>query len=165
MTSIIRRFYDPLGFLSPIIVKFKMFFLRHCEQGGEWDQALSGDILLKWQTLTEGLRKAPSFSIPQFYLREGDVSTTSCCLHGFCDALFGAYAAVIYLVARTTSKSCLRFVASKTWVTPGRELTIPRLELLSTLLLARLLGSITKRLSPNLSLGKPTCYTDLQVAL
>ena len=56
VTSIIGRFYDLLGFLSPIVVKFKMFFFNTlCKQGGEWDQALSGDILLKWQTLTEGL--------------------------------------------------------------------------------------------------------------
>ena len=93
------------------------------------------------------------------------MSTSSCCLHGFCDASFGAYAAVIYLVTRTTSKSCVWFVASKTRVTPRRELTIPRLELLSALLLARLLGSVMKSLSPNLSLSEPTCYTDSQVAL
>ena len=93
------------------------------------------------------------------------MSTTSCCLHSFCDALFGAYAAVIYLVTWTTSKSCVQFVASKTRVTPRRELTIPRLELLSALLLARLLGSVIKSLSPNLSLSEPTCYTDSQVAL
>lgn len=51
------------------------------------------------------------------------------------------------------------------WVSPCRELTIPRLELLLALLLARLLASVTRSLSPNLSLGQPTCYTDSQVVL
>ena len=42
---------------------------------------------------------------------------------------------------------------------------IEGLELLSALLLARLLSNVTKSLSPNLSLGKLTCYTDSQVML
>lgn len=164
VTSIIGKFYDPLGFLSPIVVKFKIFFKTLCERGGEWDQTLSGDILQEWQTMVESLQRSPTFSIPRFYLTGIEANSTSYCLHGFCDASFSAYAAVIYLVSRTTSESSVRFVASKTRVSPRRELTIPRLELLSALLLARLIDSVTKSLSSTLSLCEHTCYTDSQVA-
>lgn len=87
------------------------------------------------------------------------------CLHGFCDASKEAYAAVIYLVARSDSQVCVRFVVSKTRVVPRQELTIPRLELMSALLLARLIDGVKKSLSSNLSLEQPTCYTDSMVAL
>ena len=86
-------------------------------------------------------------------------------LHGFCDASKGAYAAVIYLVVQIGSERYARFVASKTRVAPRRELSIPRLEPLSALLLARLLESVARSLSPNPTLGQSMGYTDSQVAL
>ncbi len=145
IASTVGKFYDPLGFLSSVVVKFKMFFKELCEEGFEWDQKLVGDALLKWQSLISGLKGAPIFSIPRFCMQNVD---TACSLQGFYDASTGAYAAVVYLVAQPGSEPCVRFVASKTRVTPRRELTIPRLELVSALLLARLLDAVTRSLSP-----------------
>ena len=59
----------------------------------------------------------------------------------------------------------VRFVASKTRVAPVHEQTIPRLELLSALLLAKLLTSVATSLESELPLSLPTCYTDSKVAL
>ena len=42
---------------------------------------------------------------------------------------------------------------------------MPRLELLSALLLSRLMVSITRSLESILTLSEPTCYTDSKVAL
>ena len=69
-------------------------------------------------------------------------------LHSFCHASMGAYTAVIYFVAKMSSELCVRFVAPKSRVAPCQELTIPSLELLSALLLAWLLESVMKSLSP-----------------
>ena len=132
-----------------------------------WDEKLTGDTLSKWLLLVESSKEVPIFSIPRFFLQGQDVSNEdmSSNLHGFCDASMEAYAAVVYLVAQSESQMWVRFVASKTRVTPCQQLTIPRLELLSVLLLARLFDSITKNLSSNFSLKNRTCYTDLQVSL
>ena len=43
--------------------------------------------------------------------------------------------------------------------------TIPRLELLSCLLLARLTSTVSLALEPEINLDEPICYTDSQVAL
>ncbi len=43
--------------------------------------------------------------------------------------------------------------------------TIPRLELLSAHLLARLMNSISASLESELTLTQPSCYTDSEVAL
>ena len=59
----------------------------------------------------------------------------------------------------------MRFVASKTRVAPVHEQTIPRLELLSALLLSRLVTSDTTSLESELPLSQPTCYTDSKVTL
>ena len=87
------------------------------------------------------------------------------CLYGFCDALKKAYVAVIYLIIRTSTKTCVQFVVSKTRVAPIQSHTIPRFELLSALILARLMSTTTNALSPHLKLDFPRYYSDSQVAL
>ena len=48
---------------------------------------------------------------------------------------------------------------------PVKKLTIPRLELLSALLLARLVNTTRSALEHEINVGDPICYTDSQVAL
>ena len=40
--SIIGRFYDPLGFLSPITIRFKVFMQKLCRSKLACDQVLEG---------------------------------------------------------------------------------------------------------------------------
>ena len=60
-------------------------------------------------------------------------------LIGFCDASLKAYGAVVYLRLEGESQVYVSFVVAKTRVTPLGNI-IPRLELLSALLLARLIS-------------------------
>ena len=66
------------------------------------------------------------------------------------------------VTTETSRVSCL--VSSKTRVTPIKEVSIPRLSLLSALLLARLINSVKEALRDELELGSPVCYTDSKVA-
>ncbi len=59
----------------------------------------------------------------------------------------------------------VRFIVSKTRVSPLKPQTIPCVELLSALLLARLLKSVTTSLESEIQLNDPTCYTDSKVSL
>ena len=59
----------------------------------------------------------------------------------------------------------MRFIASKTRVAPLKLQAIPRLELLSVLLLARLMTSIATSMGAELQLEEPICYTDSEVLL
>ena len=90
---------------------------------------------------------------------------SSCSLQGFCDASKEAYAAVIYLVMKINHERSVRFVMSKTRVSPLKTQTIPQLELLAALLLARLMNSVTRCLEPELNLTEPLCYTDSEITL
>ncbi len=78
-------------------------------------------------------------------------------LCGFCDASRGAYA--------TPAGQVVKFVTSKTRVAPLKKQIIPWLELLSALLLARLITSVSASLECEVKLAPPRCYSDSKVAL
>ena len=37
IVSLVGRFYDPLGYLAPVVVQFKVFLRELCEAKLEWD--------------------------------------------------------------------------------------------------------------------------------
>jgi hypothetical protein len=133
-----------MGFLSPVIIKFKMLFQALYEEKQDWDQLLTGDLLQRWKTLVSELQSSPAMSMPRCFLDGVAGKAKSFSLHGFCDASKHAYATVIYLVIETPNGRFTKFVVSKTRVAPLKSQTIPRLELLSALLLARLMHSVTE---------------------
>ena len=88
--------------------------------------------------------EAQTISIPWCCTEQADEEVNSYTLFGFCDASLRAYAAVVYLLMETENEHVVKFLASKTRVSPLRKQTIPRLELLSALLLAQLMESILR---------------------
>ncbi|CAB4004997.1 Hypothetical predicted protein [Paramuricea clavata] len=75
-------------------------------------------------------------------------------LHGFRDASISAYAAVVYLVVTTTTRRYATFVTAKARVAPSQKQTIPRLELLSAVILARLMKNTYEALKSVLELDE-----------
>ena len=101
---------------------------------------------------------------PRGYFKNLNGQVESNCLYGFCDASKRAYVAVIYLVTRMSTDTYVQLVVSKTRVAPIRSQSIPRLELLSALLWARLMSTTTTALSSQLKLESQKFYSDSQVA-
>ena len=92
--NVAKRFFDPLGVISPLIVWFKVLFQQLCEAKTGWDEPLSGKALGDWKKLTSGLQRAESISLPRCCIED---TARSYSLQGFCDASQKAYAAVVYL--------------------------------------------------------------------
>ena len=165
VVSMTARFFYPLGVVSPVTVLFKMFFQRLCEARVGWDDALTGDLLREWNRLLSALQGSETLAIPRCYLTGIPDPPQSARLVGFCDASAKAYAAVVYLRLESEARLNVRFLAAKTRVSPLGGMTIPRLELLSALLLSKLIVGIRIALQSELSLGDPVCYTDSRVEL
>ena len=164
IVSLSGRFYDPLGFITPVTVQYKVLIQELCRAGVTWDETLQGDLLKRWQSLVQGLRDCHPIIIPRYYALTVD-SVHTYQLHGFSDASNVAYAAVVFLLIKSSSNSKAIFVASKSRVAPLQQQTIPRLELLGALLLARLITTISDNFKPEMTLDSPVCYTDSQIAL
>ena len=163
--SLAAKFYDPLGFVSPITVQLKILFQSLCKAGIEWDEPLNGDLLDRWKLLVSGLLKAETITIRRCYLDGIIAPVVNYSLQRFCDASLLAYGAVLYLKIDTDAGSHVRLLTAKTRVSPVQTQTIPRLELLGALLLAKHVVNVTSALKSEIILSKPTCYTDSRVAL
>ena len=137
--SLATRFFDPLGVISPITVRFKLLFQRLCENKTGWDEPLTGTLLTEWKSLTSDLERCEPISIPRYCIGVGSSNVKSYSLQGFCNASQRAYAAIVYLRVETEFAVHTHLLSSKTRIAPVKGVTIPRLELLSALLLARLI--------------------------
>lgn len=85
-------------------------------------------------------------------------------LHGFSDASKRAYGAVLYTKCISPDGSVdVELVCSKSRVAPLKPMTIPRLELCGTLLLARLVEKTVSAMK--IPFSNVTLYTDPQVCL
>lgn len=162
--STVSKFYDPLGVISPIVVQFKILFQELCKEKRDWDDPLEGSCKSSWQRLVAQLQDSKPIILPRCYYTgiEEEVITNE--LHGFCDASARAYGAVVYLRIVTTHGNYIRFVASKTRVAPLSNQTIPRLELLSAVVLARLIHSVKEALTSEIEISSLVCWTDSKVA-
>jgi len=164
IVSVTAKFYDPMGFLSPIITECKMFFQELCKAKIGWDEPLEGELKNEWLKLATGWQCVNSFTVLRCYFQEVTEKIVSCSLHGFGDASSKAYAAVIYLHVTTTTGSSVKFLASRSSVVPLKQETIPRLQLLAALILARLISHAGEVLEPEVDITDLT-WTDLKVAL
>ena len=153
------RFYDPLGFLSPVIVTLKIFFQEMCKLKLDWDDQLPNELLSKWTDIVSRFQGIV-ITLPRCYIPSLG-TTPAYVLQGFCDASTAAYAAVVYLCVGSESA---HFIASKTRVSPLTQQSIPRLELLSCLLLAKLTSSVLEALQTVLDVKVGSCFTDSKVA-
>ena len=59
IVGIAKRFYDPIGFVSPviIIISFKKLFQELCTKKIDWDEPLSGQLLRKWTQLVSASKE------------------------------------------------------------------------------------------------------------
>lgn len=137
--SEIARIFDPMGWLSPAVVFAKIFLQELWTLKIDWDDSLDTNLCNKWNKFRSELAVLTNLSIPRCVLsseaRYQDVQ-----VHAFCDASERAYCAVIYIRSINIDSSIsVRLLTAKTRVAPIKQLSLPRLELCSALLLANLL--------------------------
>jgi len=94
--------------------------------------------------------------VPRCYFASAGRSQL-CTLYGFCDASTAAYTTVIYL---SIGKDSVQFVAIKTRASPLHKQTIPCLELLSCLLLVKLITHVLSTLQIVIDVRCGQCFTD-----
>lgn len=165
IVRVISKIFDPVGIVSPFVIRLKLFLQDlHSNMIG-WDEHINNELLSRWSDIIFSIKDNEPICINRYYFSgvSDDVREWQLC--GCCDASTRAYAVVVYLRCITSGAKRTAFVVSKTRVGPLKEHSIPRLELLGAVLLARLMCALAKALKEEISLIDPVCYTDSLVAL
>ena len=92
-------------------------------------------------------------------------AVTSYTLHGFGEASEKVYCAVVYLVLEVSSGYHPVLLTSKTRVAPLSRQSVPRLELLSGVILARLVSSVKDALQSQIQIDDTYLWLDSKTAI
>lgn len=143
LTSEIATLYDPLGWISPVVVAAKHVLQEVWRQKIEWDSVVTEPLAKQWFKIRSELNILNEIKFPRSINYSPNETIE---LHGFSDASIIGYACCIYV--KNVTQNTVRLLFAKAKVTPVRELnndeniTIPRLELAGALLLAEAMSSV-----------------------
>ena len=127
------KVFDPIGILSPVTVKAKIFLQRLWQQDLDWDEPLPTAAEQEWLSIATDIQEATSTTLTRQYLPDPDW-TQSTQLFVFADASLQAYGAVAFI----SDNNRVSFVMAKSRVAPLKQLSLPKLELMAALITARL---------------------------
>lgn len=163
--SVSARIFDPLGFLLPFTVTAKCLFQKLWLAGLEWDEEIPQELASEFAKWIQDFELVKSWTIPRRYSDIAWSEIRGVELHAFGDASMSAYGAVVYLrIPKGDGSFVCSFVIAKGRVAPLKKVTLPRLELLASLLAARLLTFVRKTLRLPETV-QYRCWTDSTASL
>ena len=129
--KIATKIFNPLGFIGPVTLQFKLPFQEIWETKLGWDDQVPSQAEKKFQAMVEDLHNIEKIQIPRMISSTAEFGIKHQELHVFCDASTKTYGAVAY--TRSTNPKQIRLVCCKTRAAPlpKNELSLPRLELMS----------------------------------
>ena len=156
--SKLAKIYDPLGLASPTSLTGKLIYRDSCDAKIPWDANLPQPLVKRWKEWNSSLE---TFTIPRSLTphRQPILEIT---LHGFGDASSRGVCAAVYAVVKQKQGITQGLVCAKSRIAK-RNLTIPRLELISGHMAANLVSNVQAAVNAqHLSVH---CWLDSTVAL
>ena len=141
----LAQLWDPIGLVSPVTIKFRIDLQALWSSGFSWDDILPASIQQTWLENVQSINDLLSFQFERKLKPSNAVGVPQ--IHGFSDGGEQAYGAVIFLRWKLAGGDyrCVP-VMTKAFVAPLKKKSIPRLELLGCLALARMYVTCVKAL-------------------
>ncbi|XP_030828067.1 uncharacterized protein LOC105436445 isoform X1 [Strongylocentrotus purpuratus] len=162
--STVSSFYDPCGFLSPVMLRGKQILQELCRSKLDWDSPIPEDLRPRWERWLQEVLELENLQIPRCYKPRdfGEIKAVE--LHHFSDASQEGYGQCSYIrLVNTQDKVHCSFVIGKSRVTPLKQVSIPRLELTAATVSARMSGFLNQELKYDSF--KEFFWTDSKVVL
>jgi len=96
--SVVSAIYDPLGFLSPVVLSAKKILQDLCREGVGWDSVIPIKYIQKWGNWLEDLHGLEKFETKRCLKPVEFGEVTAAQLHHFSDASEEGYGVVSYLL-------------------------------------------------------------------
>ena len=137
--SMVSSIYDPLGFLSPVVLVAKKILQDLCRIKCGWDDCIPDALSMQWQKWQAELHHLSNFQVSRCVIPDGFGKIMSAQLHHFCDASESGYGTVSYIrLEDHKNNTHVAFLIGKARVAPLKHTSIPRLELAAAVLAARM---------------------------
>ncbi|XP_026315040.1 uncharacterized protein LOC113226570 isoform X1 [Hyposmocoma kahamanoa] len=164
--SYIGKMYDPMGFISPIIVIAKAIMQKLCITNKNWNDSPPTALEQEWNKFMNNLNNMK----PILLSRNVGVSDFSRAeLIGFADASSTtAYGCCLYLrLINSSGKVHMHLLCSKSRINPlqKKSMTVPRLELNAALLLSKLVTKVYNSLKLKIYIKAVHLFSDSKIVL
>ncbi len=161
--STLSSLYDPLGLVSPFILRARQIFQQLCRLKLDWDDPLPTELEDPWGRWLADLPKLKVLAVPRCVKPKG-TQIVSAQLHHFSDASELAYGAASYLRLVCSDGSIqVHLMMAKSRLAPLKGSTIPRLELAGALEAVRLDKILQEEL--DIELQPAEFWTDSTIVL
>ena len=163
MLSQLSSLYDPLGLISPIVLKGKIIFQEASRLKLDWDAEIPSRLKKNWEEWLRSLKELPLLLFSRRVCPNTLVDPVAE-LHLFSDGSQVGYAAVAYIrFVDRNGNVHVELLTSKSRLAPIKQLTIPRLELCAAVLAVNLNVKIRQAL--DFKLLPTTFWTDSEIVL
>ncbi|XP_013402959.1 uncharacterized protein LOC106168462 [Lingula anatina] len=160
--SALSTIFDPMGYVSPCVLKARLLFQQLCRLNKGWDEGLTARLENQWSDWLSQLQYLNTFRIPRC-LNPLDVKFKAAQLHHFSDASECAYGAISYLRLTTEDATHVGILMAKSRLAPLKGSTVPRLELAGAVEAMRLDKLLRQELE--LTLEESVFWTDSTIVL
>ena len=160
--GVLAQCWDPLGLVSPTIIKLKIEMQTPWSHGYTWDEPLPTSEKHKWMQLLSSLSDIHQCQTHRCIKPHNAVGLPQ--LHDFSDRGESGFGSCVFLrwLLSDGSFEC-RIAAAKAFVAPLKRKTIPRLELMGCVTLTHLMDSVMSALKT--PIDRLILWTDSSTAL
>ena len=126
----VASIYDPLGLISPLVLKGRQILQKMCQDKLDWDQSLPDALRPEWDKWRQELVKLDKLRIQRCFHPPDAGRIKVVEVHHFSDASLSGYGQCSYLrLGDENGKFYSSLAMAKSRVTPLKPTTVPRLEL------------------------------------
>ena len=137
--STIASLYDPLGFVSQVVLEAKVFLQGLTRRKAGWDEEITSSESERWSNWLSLLSRLNEVSVSRCFKTQELTKLKNAEIHNFSDASSFAYGACSYLrlIDENDNVAC-SFLIGKSRVSPIKAISILRLEMTAAVLAVRL---------------------------
>lgn len=147
LLSTIGAMYDPLGIVSPFMLKGRLIMQDLCRMNLGWDELVPKGHKEEWEQWKGSLKELSGISVDRCVKPANFGSIVSSQIHYFSDASEKGYGSVAYLrLCNREGKVHCTFLFGKSHVAPLKAVTIPRLELMAAASAVKVNSMVVKAL-------------------